>query len=190
MYCASSISTSNCTFSRPGVRIERQFFRFFPSPNFLPRSINGEYFLNNFIDWLIDWLIGVVIGVTSQTTALTGIRTPYLETWNLKWNWICHSKRCSNGSNSTFSRSGVRIPVRAIFPLFFLLPTFCHDQPMEDVFCSGFIDWLIDMSCHWGHITKQIAMTGVRTPDLETWNWICHSMLNCSTRSTRSQTTL
>ena len=29
------------------------FFAFFPSPNFLQRSINGEYFLNNFLDWLI-----------------------------------------------------------------------------------------------------------------------------------------
>ena len=38
--------------------------------------------LNNFIDRLI-W---VVIGVTSQKVALTGVRTPDLETWNcLDW---------------------------------------------------------------------------------------------------------
>ena len=43
--------------------------------------------LNNFIDWLI-W---VVIRVTSQIIALTGIRTPDLETWNLKWDWNWHS---------------------------------------------------------------------------------------------------
>ena len=78
--------------SRSGVRIPVKIFfsAFFPSPNFLPQSINGEYFLNNFIDWLIDWLIWVVIGVTSQKIALTGIRTPDLETWNLQWYWNGH----------------------------------------------------------------------------------------------------
>ena len=35
--------------------------------------------------------------------------------------------------------------------------------------------------------SENIALTGVWTPDLDTWNWNCHSMLTCSTRSTRSQ---
>ena len=52
--CGSSSSTSNSTF--PGLGFEshsRQFFRlFFSSPNFLRRSINGEYFL---ITLSIDW---------------------------------------------------------------------------------------------------------------------------------------
>ena len=87
--------------SRSGVWIPvKIFFRFFSSPNFLPRSINGEYFLKNFIDWLI-W---VVIGVPSQKVSLTGIRTPDLETWNLKWKWDCHSMlNCS--TRSTRSQS-------------------------------------------------------------------------------------
>ena len=51
------------------------FFAFFLAPNFLQRSINGEYFSNNFFNWLI----GVVIGVTSQKVASTGVRTPDLE---------------------------------------------------------------------------------------------------------------
>ena len=80
-YRGSSSSISNSTF--PGLGFEsqsRQFFFVFPSLNFLQRSINGEYFLNNFIDWLI-W---VVIEVTSQKMALTGVRTPNLEKWI--WN--------------------------------------------------------------------------------------------------------
>ena len=32
----------------------RQLFRFFPSPDFLQRSINGELILDNLVDWLID----------------------------------------------------------------------------------------------------------------------------------------
>ena len=63
------------------------FFGFFPSPNFLQRSINGEYLSNNLIDWLIDtschWS-----HITKMI--LTGIRTPHLETWN------CLTQ-CSNG---------------------------------------------------------------------------------------------
>ena len=89
VYCGRSSSTSNSTFSRSGVRTPdletccmccnsvycgsssstfpglgfkipvKAIFHFFPSPNFLQRSINGEYFLNHFIDWLIDWLINV-----------------------------------------------------------------------------------------------------------------------------------
>ena len=90
-YCASS--------KFPGLGFEsqsRSFFQvFFPFPNFLQRSTNGEYFSNDFVDWLI-W---VVIGVTSQKIALTGIRTPDLETWNLKWNWNWHSMlHCSTRS--------------------------------------------------------------------------------------------
>ena len=83
--CSSSSSTSNSTF--PGLGFESQssqFFRFF---SFLQRSIHGEYFFNNFIDWLIDWFIWVVIQVTSQKIARSGVRTPYVETWNLQWNW-------------------------------------------------------------------------------------------------------
>ena len=57
------------------------FFAFFPPPNFLQRSINGEYFSNDFIHWLIYWLIWVVIGVAPQKMALTGIRSPNLATW-------------------------------------------------------------------------------------------------------------
>ena len=59
--------------SRSGVRIPRfqvwgsnpsqdLFFAFFLFPSFLQRSINGEYFLNNFIDWLI-WVV-----IPSHTT--------------------------------------------------------------------------------------------------------------------------
>ena len=56
----STAFCGNSTF--PGLGFESQssqFFRFFPSLNFLQRSINGEYFLNNFINWLIDWLISM-----------------------------------------------------------------------------------------------------------------------------------
>ena len=86
--------------SRSGVRIPVNaiFSAFFSSSNFLQWSINREYFLNNFIDWLIDWLIWVAIGVTAQKVASTGTRTPDLETWNLKWN--CHSP-CSTHSQTT-----------------------------------------------------------------------------------------
>ena len=77
----------------------------------MQRSIQWRIFLNNFTDWLI-W---VVIGVTSQKIALTGIRTPDLETWSLQWKWNCRSTlwrkrgkvpfdayyltQCSNGSS-------------------------------------------------------------------------------------------
>ena len=64
---------------------------------------------------------------------------------------------CSSLSNSTFpglgfeslsrqfhvSRSGVRIPVMAIFSLFFRLPTFCNGQSMYNIFLNNFFDWLI-----------------------------------------------
>ena len=94
-----SFSTAWCDqawVSRSGVRIPiKAIFRFFSSPNFLQQSINGEYFLNN----SFDWLIRVAIGVTSQKMALTGIRTPDLETWNLTWNWNWHSMlNCSTRS--------------------------------------------------------------------------------------------
>ena len=78
------------------------------------------------------------------------------------------------------SRSGVRIPVEAIFSLFFLLPTFCNQSINRwRIFLNHFIDWL-----KWvviGVTSQNIASTGVRTPDLETWNvmwsWNCHSTL-------------
>ena len=42
--------------------------------------------------------------------------------------------------------------------------------------------------------SEKLILTGIRTPDLETWNlkwnYNWHSMLNCSTRSKRSQSTL
>ena len=83
------------------------FSAFFPSPNFLQRSINGEYLLNNFIDWLIDWLIWVAFGVIAQKVALTGIRTPDLETWNLMWN--CH-RTCSTRSQTMLYRETGKAP--------------------------------------------------------------------------------
>ena len=82
------------------------------------------------------------------------------------------------------SRSGVRIPVMAIFSLFFLLPTFCHGQSTENICLNNFIDWLIWVAI--GVTAQKMALTGIRTPDLETWNWNCHSMLNCITRSTHA----
>ena len=112
--------------SRSGVRIpvKMTFFGFFPSPNFLQRSINGEYFLNNSIDWLI-W---VVIRVTSQKNALTGIRTPDLESWNLKWNWNCHSVlNCSTGS--TRSQTSLWRKTRKVpydYPLLHSFPMGVH----------------------------------------------------------------
>ena len=71
-------------------------------------------------------------------------------------------------------------PSQGNFSLFSLLSTFCDVQSMENIF----IDWL-----KWiviGVTSQKIAMTGVRTPDLETWNlrW------KWNTRSTRSETTL
>ena len=72
--CGSSSFISNSTF--PGLGFEsqsRSFFRFFSSLNFLQRPINGEYFLNIFIDWLT-W---VAIRVTAQKIASTGDSNPW-----------------------------------------------------------------------------------------------------------------
>ena len=52
------------------------FFAFFPSPNFLQRSINGEYVLNNFIHWLgfepQTWKRGICSGTGTDTARCRG----------------------------------------------------------------------------------------------------------------------
>ena len=81
--------------SRSGVRIPIKiiFLLFFPSPNFLQRSIDGEYFFNNFIDWLI-W----VVIPSHITKTLPWDSNPRPGNVNLQWNW--HSTR-STRSHST-----------------------------------------------------------------------------------------
>ena len=80
------------------------------------------------------------------------------------------------------SRFGVRIPVKATFSLFFLLPTFCNGQSNGEYFLNNFIDWLIWVAI--GVTSQKIALTRIRTPNLETrnsmWNWNCHGMVSSS----------
>ena len=102
-YYSSSSSLSHSTF--PGLGFEsqsKQFFSvFFPFLKFLQWSINGEYFL---MALLIDRLIWVVIGITPYRIALTEVRTPDLETWNLKWHWNCHNM-LNDSTRSTRSQT-------------------------------------------------------------------------------------
>ena len=82
------------------------------------------------------------------------------------------------------SRSGVRIPVKILFSLFFLLPLLLlyNGQSMKNIFWKTFsIDWYeLSLESHhkkWSWLgfepqtwKRGIALTGIRTPDLETWN--------------------
>ena len=52
-------------------------------------------------------------------------------------------------------------PSQGHFFAFFLVPTFCNGQLMENILLNNFIDSL--MSCH----SKRIALTGIWTPYLE-----------------------
>ena len=92
---------------------------------------------------------------------------------------------------SRFQAWGSNPLVEAIFSLF-SFSQLSATVNQRRIFLNNFIDWLIWVVI--GVTWQKIALTGIRTPDLETWNlkwkWNCHSMLNCSTRSTRSQATL
>ena len=95
----------------------------------------------------------------------------------------CNSAYCAS-SSSTFSRSGVRIPVKAIF---------CDVTPMTTTHINQSIKLfkkyspLIDRCRKLGEgkKSKKLILTGIRTPDLETWNlqwnWNCHSTLKRKT---------
>ena len=91
---------------------------------------------------------------------------------NIHWNTVW-SNRQSQGAFPLFlysvlwqfqfhlkfhvSRSGVRIPVKIIFSLFFPFPNFLQRSINGEYFLNTFywlIDWLINMSCHSSHITK------------------------------------
>ena len=91
----------------------------------------------------------------------------------------CDSSSSISDSNSTFSRSGVPTPVKTIFCD--ATPTTTHINQSTKLFKK--YSPLIDRCRKFGEEKKEkkIASTGIRTPDLETWNWNCHSTLNCST---------
>ena len=78
------------------------------------------------------------------------------------------------------SRSGVRIPAKIFFSLFFLPPTFCNGESMENIFPNNFIDWLIWVVV--GVPSKKVALTGIWTPDLERCNlkWNTQWFTQCS----------
>ena len=109
---------------------------------------------------------------------------------------VCFNSACCGSSNSisnyTFPGLEFESQSRSFFSVFFLLPTFCHGRSMEIIFLHNFIDWLTQVVI--GVTSQKIASTGIRTPDLETWNlmwhWNCRNILHCSTRLTRSQTSL
>ena len=86
--CAISSSIWNSTF--PGLGFEsqsRQLCDVTPMTTHINQSI--KFFKQIFsIDRPLQ-----KVGRRKKTekNALTGVRTPDLETWNLKWNWNCHS---------------------------------------------------------------------------------------------------
>ena len=154
----------------------RQFFRFLPSPNFLQRSINGECFLKNFIDWLIDCLIWVVIGIITKN-CLDWDSNPrpgnvlHVLQFSVLWQFPFH-----------VSWSGVRNPSHGNFFRFFSVSQLSPTVNQWRIFFESLyrlIDWLINMSCHWSHI-KQNCLDWDSNPrpgntwDLM-WNWDCHS---------------
>ena len=84
-YCGSSCSTANSTF--PGLGFEilvKAIFR-------MTTHINQSIKLLKKYSPLIGRCTKLGEGKDSEKFALTGIRTPDLETWNLMWNWNCHS---------------------------------------------------------------------------------------------------
>ena len=86
------------------------------------------------------------------------------------------------------SRSGVRTPVEAILCDVTPMTTHINQSINQSIKFFKKYSPLIDRCRKLGEgkKAKKIPVTGIRTPDLETWN----SMVNDNTRSTCSQTTL
>ena len=84
------------------------------------------------------------------------------------------------------SRSGVQIPVKAIFSDVTLMTTHVN-QSMKVIQKIFSIDWPLQKVERRKKSEKKI-LNEIWTPDLETWNlmwnWNCHSMVNCSTQTT------
>ena len=82
------------------------------------------------------------------------------------------------------SRSGVRIPVKAI--LSDVTPMTTHINQSKKLL-ENILHWLT-VAESWERMkkTEKLPWLGFRTPDLETWNlkwnWNCHGVLNCRTR--------
>ena len=109
---------------------------------------------------------------------------------------LCEAKGCasaSSTSNSMFPGLGFESQSRQLFCMWLQWQLILINQSIDQsIRLFKKHSPLIDRGrkLEEGKKPKKWFLTGIRTPDLETWNWNCHSTLNCSTHSTRSQTTL